>query len=81
MESNDFWNMLSVSSKAKVEEIFQNYVGSEGHVGRIFELYEEGASALGMTIEEYLDEVSPNEYVDYFYEKHMDIQFYKTFLD
>lgn len=72
MKSKDFWNMLSESNKEKVEEMLQNYGGSEGVNGRIFELHEEGANALGMTIEEYLDEVSPNEYVEYKYEAYKD---------
>lgn len=74
MNTNKFWNVLSESSKAKVEEVLSNYVGSDGIDGRIFELYEEGATSADCTIEEYLKDVSPNEYVNYLYDAYLDRQ-------
>ena len=68
MDSNKFWNMLSEDSKDKVEEMLSDYKGSDGVIGRIFELFEEGAILSDCTVEEYLAELSPNEYVDYCYE-------------
>ena len=52
MNANEFWNMLSENSKKKVEKILNGYAGSEGIIGRIFEMYEEGAVLSDCTIEE-----------------------------
>ena len=72
MNANEFWNMLSENSKKKVEKILNGYAGSEGIIGRIFEMYEEGAVLSDCTIEDYLEVINPDEYVDYCYEKYIE---------
>ena len=76
MNSNKFWNMLSEDSKDKVEEMLSDYPGSDGVIGRIFELFEEGAILSDCTVEEYLAELSPNKYVDYCYEGFLERKYY-----
>ena len=70
MNKTKFWNMLNKESKKQVNEMFKNYAVSEGAKGRIFELYEEGASAIGLSTEEYLNEIKPNDYVSAVYESY-----------
>ena len=72
MDSDKFWNMLSEDSKYKVEEMLSDYSGSDGVIGRIFELFEEGAISSDCTVEEYLAELSPNKYVDYCYDSFLE---------
>lgn len=67
MNSENFWNILTEENKEKVEELLKYYNGSDGYKGRIFELYEEGANAIGLTLDEYLKEITPNEYVEEMY--------------
>ena len=74
MNSNEFWNMLSKDSKEKAEKILKSYSGSDGVIGRIFEIYEESATLANCTTEEYLKDVDPNEYVDYHYEMYLETQ-------
>lgn len=71
MSSNEFWRMLSEPNKEKVEEMLHDYAGSDGIIGRIFELYTEGASLVDCTVEEYLEKIHPNEYVEYCYESYL----------
>ena len=52
MNSTKFWEMLNDESKEMAKKILSNYNGSNGVIGRIFELYEEGANNAGLTIEE-----------------------------
>lgn len=78
MNANEFWKMLNEFSKEKAEEILSDYAGSDGIIGRIFELYEESANAVGLTVEEYLEEISPDKYVDYCYEAYIDRQHNKN---
>lgn len=72
MNSNKFWNMLNESSKLKVEEFLYSYNGSDGIKGRIFEMYEEGAYLSGLTTIEYLEEVNPDDYVEYMYNSYLE---------
>lgn len=72
MNARDFWNMLDEEHKDMVEEMLEGYPGSDGVVGRIFELYKEGAQEADCTVEEYLKDNEPNEYVKYFYDAHID---------
>ena len=74
MNANEFWNMLNEISKKKVEEILNSYAGSDGITGRIFEMYEEGAISIDCTVEDYLEVISPNEYVNYCYENYLERQ-------
>ena len=68
MNEELFWDELTKESKEMVLEWLSGYAGSEGAIGRVFELYEEGADLSGMSLEEYIKEISPNEFVEYYYE-------------
>ena len=75
MNSENFWNELTEENKEKAREWLKDYNGSDGVVGRVFELYEEGANGINMTIEEYLEEISPNEYVSISYDMFVDREY------
>lgn len=77
MDKIKFWEMLSSESKEMVNEFLNDYNGSDGVVGRIFEMYEEGASMEEMTVEEYLEDVDPNEYVEYMYDGFKERNYFK----
>ena len=74
MNKELFWNELTEESKEMVIEWLSGYNGSDGVFGRVFELYEEGASLAGMSVEEYLDEITPNDYVKICYEDFLERQ-------
>ena len=65
MNKYEFWNMLNEDSKDKVKKLLSGYAGSDGAIDRIYELYEEEASAIGYSADDYLEEVEPNVYIDY----------------
>ena len=67
MDANDFYKMLDEKNVEHIFEILKGYAGSEGPIGRMLELYEEAASYADMTVEDYLSNVSPNEYVEWRY--------------
>ena len=68
MNKELFWDELTKESREMAREWLSEYNGSDGIVGRLFELYEEGASAAGMDTEEYLEEITPNDYVSICYD-------------
>ena len=51
----------------RIEEVLQGYNGSDGPVGRFWELYNEGAEMAGVQPDEY---VSVNEYIEWLEEKY-----------
>ena len=72
MNANEFWNILNEISRKKVERVLNSYAGSDGIIGRIFEMYKEGAILSDCTVEDYLEVINPNDYVDYCYEKYIE---------
>lgn len=68
MNKEKFWNELTKENKEKANILLKDYKGSDGVIGRIFELYEEGASSINLSVDEYMEEVTPNEYVEICYE-------------
>lgn len=46
----------------RIEKALSNYKGSNGAVGRFWELYEEGAELAGVSVDKY---VSIDEYIEY----------------
>ena len=68
MNKSLFWNELTEESKEMVKEWLGKHNGSDGVVGRVFALYEEGAISAEMSLEEYMETIPPNEYVESAYE-------------
>ena len=78
MNKELFWNELTEESKEMVREWLSRYNGSDSVAGRVFELYEEGASSAGMSLDEYLDEITPNDYVKLCYEDFLEREEHKN---
>lgn len=78
MNKELFWNELTEESKEMVREWLSRYNGSDGVAGRVFELYEEGANSAGMSLDEYLDEITPNDYVKLCYEDFLEREEHKN---
>lgn len=49
--------------------MLKNYSGSDDHVGRIYELFVEGANCAGITVDQYIE---TNEYVEAKYDGWME---------
>lgn len=75
MNEELFWNELTDSNKDKVIEFLEGYAGSDEIIGRIFELYEEGALEAEISVEEYVKQINPNEYVCCCYDDFLEVEY------
>lgn len=64
MEEIKIFEMLNEKNQDRVLKMFEGYAGSEGTAGRLQEMYEESASYAEETLEQHINSIHPNEYVE-----------------
>ena len=64
MNKKEFWESLNKNEKEMVKEVYSdNKEYGNDYAAVIFDFFKKGANKNDFSVEEYLEKVSPNEYV------------------